>query len=43
LKKYEDRILQKGIEKLASEGGGFDFLNDEPDLYTLDALQERFR
>lgn len=43
LEKCEEHILQEGIEKLASEGGSFDFLNDEPDLYTLDDLQERYR
>ena len=37
LQKYEDETLQKGIYKLASESGAFDFLNDDDDdLYTLD-------
>jgi len=43
LLQYEEYILQKGIEKLASESGSFDFLNEEPDLYTLDDLKERYR
>lgn len=40
--KADDQILQEGIHKLASESGSFDFLNEEPDLYTLDDLKERF-
>jgi hypothetical protein len=41
LRKYDDELLQKGIEKIASEPGAFDFLNeDDDDLYTLnDAIE----
>ena len=41
LRKYDDELLQKGIEKVASEPGAFDFLNeDDDDLYTLnDAIE----
>ena len=41
LRKYEDELLQKGIEKIASEPGSFDFLNEDDDnLYTLnDAIE----
>lgn len=30
------------LARLAMEGGAFDWLADEPDLYTDDDLQERF-
>jgi hypothetical protein len=41
LRKYDDELLQKGIEKIASEAGAFDFLNEDDDsLYTLnDAIE----
>jgi len=36
LRKYDDELLQKGIEKIAAEPGAFDFLNeDDEDIYTL--------
>lgn len=38
--KGDDQFLQEGIHKLASESGSFDFLNEEPNLYTLDDLKE---
>ncbi|MGK7395048.1 MAG: hypothetical protein ACNS62_10760 [Candidatus Cyclobacteriaceae bacterium M3_2C_046] len=42
LKKYDEEILQKGMEKLASESKTFDFLKDEEDLYSLEDLKEKF-
>lgn len=41
LRKHDDELLQKGIEKIASEPGAFDFLNEDDDnLYTLnDAIE----
>ena len=40
--KYEEEILQKGIEKLMDESETFAFLKDEKDLYTVDDLIEKF-
>ena len=40
--KYEEEILQKGIQKLVSESKAFAFLEDEEDLYTLEDLEEIF-
>ena len=40
--KYEEEILQKGIQKLVSESEAFAFLKDEEDLYTVDDLIEKF-
>jgi hypothetical protein len=42
LKKYEEEILQRGIEKLVSESKAFYFLNDEEDLYTVEDLKEKY-
>ncbi|MCK5209176.1 MAG: hypothetical protein KAI99_11880 [Cyclobacteriaceae bacterium] len=42
LKKYEERILQKGIEKLVSTTKAFDFLKDEEDLYSIGDLKEKY-
>ncbi len=43
LKTYDEYILRKGDYQLNNESSSFDFLKDEPDIYTLDDLQERFR
>jgi len=40
--KYEEDILQRGIEKLMGESKAFAFLKDEEDLYTVDDLEEKF-
>lgn len=42
-KKYNDVMLQKGIEKLISDSNTFDFLINEEDLYTLADLKERYK
>ena len=43
LKKYDDEILQKGIEKLVSDSTTFEFLKTEEDLYKLSDLKERYK
>lgn len=42
LKKYDEEILQKGIENLVSNSKSFDFLKDEEDLYSEDDLKEKY-
>jgi hypothetical protein len=42
-KKYEDEILLKGLEKLASDSKVFYFLNDDEDLYTVEDLKEKYQ
>ena len=42
-KNYEEHILQKGIQELASISKSFAFLKDEEDLYTLEDLKERYK
>jgi len=43
LKKYDDQLLQKGIEKLISNSKTFDFLKNEEDLYALADLKEKYK
>ena len=43
LKKYNDEVLQKGIEKIVSDSKTFHFLNEEEDLYSVDDLQEKYQ
>ena len=43
LKKYDEEVLQKGIEKLVSDSKTFDFLIGEEDLYSVEDLKERFK
>ena len=33
-KKYDEEMMQKGIEKLVSNSNAFQFLKDEEDLYS---------
>jgi hypothetical protein len=42
LKKYDEEIMQKGIEKLVSSSKTYDFLKDEEDLYTVEDLKETY-
>jgi hypothetical protein len=40
---HEDDVLTLGIMRLAEQGGAFDWLNDEADLYTMNDLKVRYR
>ena len=42
LRKYEEQLLQKGIETLVSESASFAFLNDEEDVYDERDLKGRY-
>ncbi|OFY65188.1 MAG: hypothetical protein A3H98_10795 [Bacteroidetes bacterium RIFCSPLOWO2_02_FULL_36_8] len=42
-KKYDDDILQRGIEKIISNSKSFDFLKHEENLYTYADLKERYK
>ena len=42
LKKYDEEIMQKGIEKIVSDSKTFHFLNEEEDLYSDDDLKEKY-
>lgn len=43
LKKYDEEILQKGIEKIVSNTNYFDLLENEEDLYTVEDLKEKYK
>lgn len=40
LKKYEEQILQKGIEMLQCDT--FNFLNEDEELYSPDDIKQKF-
>ena len=42
LKKYEEEILQKGIERVISESESFSFLKNEEELYDENDLKEKY-
>ena len=42
LRKYEEQLLQKGIETMASNSEVLSFLNDEEDLYDERDLKEKY-
>ncbi|WP_414617929.1 hypothetical protein [Dyadobacter sp. 32] len=42
-KRYEEREITNGIQKLAAESTTFDFLNTEEDLYSVADLKEVYR
>jgi hypothetical protein len=42
LKKYEEVILQQGIQKLQGNSETFSFLNEEENLYSLKDIKEKF-
>ncbi len=37
-KKYDEEVIQKGMEELMSRSKTYDFLKKEEDLYTVDDL-----
>ena len=42
MKKYENDILQQGIQKLTEQTTVFDFLKDEEDLYSIKDIKEKY-
>jgi len=42
MKKYEDDILTKGIQKLTEQSNAFSFLNEEEELYSLKDIKEKY-
>ncbi|MBU2444631.1 MAG: DUF2281 domain-containing protein [Bacteroidetes bacterium] len=41
--KYEEEILQKGIEELSSKSSSFKYLEKEKDIYTVSDLKEKYK
>jgi hypothetical protein len=42
IRRTDDALITEGLQQLSSSGHTFDFLNDEPDLYSVNDLKERF-
>lgn len=43
LHRLDGQLLIEGIQKLTSEADAFKFLENEPDLYSLKDLKERYQ
>jgi hypothetical protein len=43
LSKIDDKIIQEGIQKLASNSKAFDYLKDEEDLYAVNDIKETYK
>lgn len=41
--KKDEEIFEKGFEKLVEQSDSYNFLKDEPDLYTTNDLIERYK
>ncbi len=42
LRKYEDLVMQQGMQILQKESKAFSFLNDEEELYSPSDIKETF-
>ncbi len=42
IQRTDDALITEGLQQLSSSGHAFDFLNDEPELYSINDLKERF-
>jgi hypothetical protein len=43
LSKIDDKIILRGIQKLANQSKSYKFLEEEEDLYTVNDLKERYK
>ena len=42
LKKFDEELVNKGIQKFVSNSKTFEFLKEEEDLYTTEDLKEKY-
>ena len=42
IRKTDDKMITEGLQQLSSISHTYDFLNDEPELYTVNDLKVRF-
>lgn len=42
IKKFDERSLINGIQKLATDGHSFNFLNEEENLYSITDIKEPY-
>jgi hypothetical protein len=43
LKKYDDRLLQQGMQALIEQSDTFNFVEEEQEIYTVKDLKERYK
>jgi hypothetical protein len=43
LARWEQEQLIRGIQNMAKDSGGYDFLKDEPELYSVNDLKEKYK
>jgi hypothetical protein len=43
LNKIDDQIITQGIQEISSSSKSFDFLNHEPDLYSINDLKLKYK
>lgn len=43
LKKYDEEVIQKGIQQLVSKSKPYEFLKDEETIYTVSDLKEVYK
>ena len=43
LNKIDDQMITEGIREIASASESFNFLNDEPDLYSVNDLKIKYK
>ena len=42
IQKTDDVLITEGLQKLSLSGDTYDFLNDEPELYSVNDLKVKF-
>jgi len=42
IQKTDDVLITEGLQKLSLSGQTYDFLNDEPELYSINDLKVKF-
>jgi hypothetical protein len=43
LNKIDDQLINEGIKNISSSSKSFDFLNNEPDLYSVEDLKVKYK
>lgn len=42
IKKYEEQLLNENISALTASSNAFNFLNEEPEIYSVNDLKEKY-
>ena len=42
IRKVDDAMITEGLQQLSSSSRAFDFLRDEPEIYSVDDLKVRY-